>query len=660
MHVPKDFAAYLNTSMKTQLLVSVLTVLVFPVLSASETVERNVRRAAVRRHADHLKPEEPTGVAAISSRGFIVAQGPSSVTSEQHEQHTKESVPEAAVAQDVSGPAAVSHSPARGSRLARIVKRHMRPHQIWSVALFAKHYLRPATRPDDLENIIKAAHNARPYAPVDDDVPDDGNPDNIPLDANDPDGIPDDEMPARNRAQQDEGNSRSSETTEPDQQGPGDALQGTSSMQYWAIGFLASLLALGSISSHVGVKLKVDMPPEDDLVAPRGRQCWTYFCGASVVLSSTITFLILGALDAARNKKAIDEAWQGGEARVSDAVVHHPGERGFESGLGVALSVALMGLIILQRRQTHSVVISSGLLSQFALRGATLAVGIATILELTGIVALHRITGLSTRVLVPSSDNLATTPVMLAIGLTMVMVGISEELAKACALLLGTWLSAGALRLASPSWFFRMWRVLVESPRALMLAGLSVGCGFMTLENIGYLLSAGSMVDKDESPASERLVRCLIVGVRVGLNLHPWLAGITCARIARVAFGEGREHLSISFRELAWALWPAALAHGLYDFSLVGLPGILALFVPPLGWFAARAAFDREWAAFESSPRDMDPAEEDFARGRGSSFRAPSPRSTSPRPEVARVASPRLERLAAAGLAGEVTAQSVR
>merc|ERR1719197_1744166 len=139
----------------------------------------------------------------------------------------------------------------------------------------------------------------------------------------------------------------------------------------------------------------------------------------------------------------------------------------------------------------------------------------------------------------------------------------------------------------------------------------------MTLENVGYLLSAGLMYDKDDSPADERFIRCLIVAVRVGLNLHPWLAGISAARMARVAFGQERENLSLSFRELAWVLWPATVIHSAFDFGLVALPGLMAILMPPVAWFSARWAFDREWASFETRTLDMDPSEEITAQHTG-------------------------------------------
>lgn len=434
---------------------------------------------------------------------------------------------------------------------------HMQPHRIWSVVFLAKHYLHPARH---------AAH--------------------LPVLAPSP-------SPGEESSEQ------------------GDSVTRGSSYEHWTAGFLASLVALGALSAHVEGKYKVEMQPEDDLLAARGRPCWISCCAASIALLSLLTFVTtLFVLSASGQRRY---------APVDSDLrkVGHPGERAYEAGQGVALSVALMGFLVLYRRHSHSVQISLSLLAQFAIRGATLSVLIASVLETSWIVGLTRVTGMPPSALTPSPGKQID---IVGGALTMIVVGLSEELGKAYAVICGTWLSAGALRLEAPHWLFRLWRVLVESPRALMLAGLCVGCGFMTLENVGYLLSAGVMTgDKDDSAAVERFVRCLVVAVRVGLNLHPWLCGITCARMARVAFGEERESLKLSCKELAWAVWPAAAAHGAFDFGLLCLPGIVAIFLPTVFWLGARWAFDREWAAFDSSARTLenDPSEEATAETAG-------------------------------------------
>jgi RsiW-degrading membrane proteinase PrsW (M82 family) len=375
-----------------------------------------------------------------------------------------------------------------------------------------------------------------------------------------------------------------------------------SDLRNWTLSFFLSLLFLGLVSTYVGGKFKADPQPDDDLVAVRGRACWTYCCGGSVLLLSLLTFFVtLSALSFAKPHSA-----------DVNAGPKHPGERAFEAGEGVALSVAFFAFIILRRRHAASLQISSGLISQFAIRGATLSVIVATILELSGIFGMNYLSGIAVRKLVPSDRSQTGGPGMILVAaLMMGIVGLAEELSKAVALVCGTWINALALRGSQPMWYARPWRLLVESPRGIMLAGLSVGCGFMTMENVGYLLSTGLMYDKNDSAMAERIVRCVIVSVRVGLNLHPWLAGITSARIARVCFGDGRSTLSLSFSELAWALAPSVVLHALFDFSLLVLPGLLAMFLPMIFFCTARWLFDKEWTAFEERALEpIDPVED--------------------------------------------------
>merc|ERR1719410_281232 len=83
--------------------------------------------------------------------------------------------------------------------------------------------------------------------------------------------------------------------------------------------------------------------------------------------------------------------------------------------------------------------------------------------------------------------------------------------------------------------------VWVTSPRALALAGLASGFGFMALENVEYILAVvmrppqipeGSKEDEDVgySEGVTVVVTMIIIAVRVLLNLHPWLAGLSALR----------------------------------------------------------------------------------------------------------------------------------
>lgn len=81
--------------------------------------------------------------------------------------------------------------------------------------------------------------------------------------------------------------------------------------------------------------------------------------------------------------------------------------------------------------------------------------------------------------------------------------------------------------------------------------------------------------------------------VRVLLNMHPWLTGISAGRVARVTQWS-RASPNLSMYEFAWAIFPSAAVHALYDFVLtvqpvLGLPGIPACFAYCL-W-----RFSKEW-----------------------------------------------------------------
>lgn len=553
---------------------------------------------AIIRQAEHLKPDLADGVASVYPKGTIVAPRPSAMSSAEHndiidrkiiaEEVERTTMP---IGKDDSASLLETMRFLHG-QITKISEVHLRPHSMGTFITLIRKYLgnshsqkmKPET-PDVVVPAVVGNSSGLPVGPV---------------------------VPALS------GSSPIGQTVEGpiDEDGSADAEPVHSSMQLWAVGFFASLLALGFTASHVGGKMKVQMQPEDDLVVPRGRPCWTICCAAWVVVLAAITFfftlLVLTSV-------GLEDRADGYDGVVVLHKPRHPGERAFEAGQGVAMSVGLMALLIFRRRHDYSVRISSGLLALCAIRGATLSCALAALLEVSGISVLQFVTGLQEKDLLPTEDKLPGASVMLGVLTSMAVVGMAEEFAKLASLLCGTWLSASAVRLEDANSWKQLWRVLVESPRALMLAGLAVGCGFMTLENVGYLLSAGLMYDKDDSAAAERIIRCIIVGVRVGLNLHPWLAGITCARIASLTYGQGRPYLSLSFSELAWALWPAAALHTAFDFGLVSLPGMIAVFLPPFAWIATRHVFNTEWDKFASAVQDTDPSEDSSAATRGQS-----------------------------------------
>lgn len=550
---------------------------------------------ALMRQAEHLKPDLDDGV-AVSAQGIIVSPRSSATSSVEKNNGDishkiiSEEVQRMTVPRD--GESLLETMQTLHKQISRIAAVHMRPHSMGTYVGLIRRYLEDSHShksetpdvvvPVNSSGLVPTLSGGVPVGPT--------------LSGSSPNGQSVD-MPV-------------------DEDGSANAEPVHSSMQLWALGFFSSLLALGFTAQHVGGKMKVQLQPEDDLVVPRGRPCWTICCAAWVVALAAITFfftlLVLSSV-------GLEDRADGYDGVVVLHKPRHPGERAFEAGQGVAMSVGLMALLIFRRRHHYDVKISSGLLALCAIRGATLSCGLAALLEVSGISGLTMITGLKEKDLLPTADSLPGSTVMLGVLTSMAVVGLAEEFGKLASLLIGTWLSASAVRLEPTNTWKAMVRVLVESPRAMMLAGLAVGCGFMTLENVGYLLSAGLMYDKDDSAAAERIIRCIIVGVRVGLNLHPWLAGITCARVASLTYGQGRPYLSLSFSELAWALWPAAALHTAFDFGLVSLPGMIAIFLPPFAWIATRHVFNTEWDKCTLAAQDTDPSEDSSAAMDGQS-----------------------------------------
>jgi hypothetical protein len=178
----------------------------------------------------------------------------------------------------------------------------------------------------------------------------------------------------------------------------------------------------------------------------------------------------------------------------------------------------------------------------------------------------------------------------------------------------------------------------------------------MAVENAEYFVILLSTPSKAHIFASEEekalneeamgFVRLLIIGIRIGLNIHPWLVGVTSARAARLAFEPGRSPKRLTLRELVWSLWPSAAAHAVYDMLITILPGGFALLMPGVFWYGARHAFQSEWAKVDSaagadpvgadpgtSPEDHQPQEEGAAAAQAlqsaSASNAAGPRSTS-------------------------------
>eukprot|EP00928_Gymnodinium_smaydae_P053029 TRINITY_DN37111_c0_g1_i1.p1 TRINITY_DN37111_c0_g1~~TRINITY_DN37111_c0_g1_i1.p1 ORF type:complete len:646 (+),score=137.46 TRINITY_DN37111_c0_g1_i1:80-1939(+) len=403
----------------------------------------------------------------------------------------------------------------------------------------------------------------------------------------------------------------------------------------WSAFFLFCLLALGSATWWLCSRLHVELPPaldplqkviivsgrsmspaEDGLslheeaelvAAARGRPVWSYACVVICFLLSTMVFAVtvvaVGMVNhqVLANPEVVQES--GGKiVVVTRFPISEPTKSGYEAGMGVAFSVAAASVLTFAWRWRKKVAITLSLLAQFALRGATLSLFIAIVLELLGEMVLQ--------------DGGVETGEGFNIGnaLMMIVVGASEETAKLLAVVLGTYASASALSRSRPSACCgRFWHVLVENRRALILAGFAVGFGFMINENAEYMMATASSppmryanTDGEETDrvgeSALATIAFFTIMIRVLFNTHPWWCGISAARVAKLVYSEHRGVTMPSVGEFLWAIAPSALAHAAYDFVVSGgAPALFAMLAPPGFWMVSRWIFMDEWARAEET-----------------------------------------------------------
>jgi len=380
-------------------------------------------------------------------------------------------------------------------------------------------------------------------------------------------------------------------------------------------------LLLSVFKSRKRVVLDEDDPEHE---MERGRPCWNVSCPLAGVLLCLVVFkmtlLQVAVQNDATNLQPIqNETLAGHTMTVYQYPITNPGLRAFMASVGVMLSLAVAFITLLNWRHADQVKVTLALLAKVMLRGATLSLMLAMALELAGQALLSDV-GLSNR----NSVSLGT-------FLVMLVVGFSEELAKLAAVACGSRLSVAALAVPDTgcSSICSAWcRALLADRRSLALAGLAAGFGFMTVENAGYLMASASMPPKfyqekgehgkdvpsaqDMDGGAVTFVTAITICVRVLLNIHPWLSGVSAIRAGNRAFGDGAPTVCSGLLDMIKAVWPSALIHCAYDFALVAGPGILGIFLPFVFWYGSRRHFSDSWPAddgAEAATRDPhDPA----------------------------------------------------
>lgn len=158
-----------------------------------------------------------------------------------------------------------------------------------------------------------------------------------------------------------------------------------------------------------------------------------------------------------------------------------------------------------------------------------------------------------------------------------IAIGFAEELGKFLAVLIGlhvapctlpqslVWPSAETMvyGLFSTRNCTRFWTYVVESPRSLAMAGIAVGWGFATTENLEYFIT----IAKSRTGISGSFSMLF----RILVNLHPIFTGLAAARLASSVYRDYPAVRSVSVGKIVRALVPSMLMHAMFDFGILFL-----------------------------------------------------------------------------------------
>jgi len=390
----------------------------------------------------------------------------------------------------------------------------------------------------------------------------------------------------------------------------------------WALRLMLTMLAMFTLTyfhwqypDHGGGADKAlsessDSDIDDRLRALRGRKCWTYCCVIFVVVATflifELTLFVVADINHHINESGISMAPFVQVLPIIDA-----GSRAYVSSMSLVLSVFSACYYLSNWRAAGSPKTSGGLLVQMGFRGTSFAVFLAMFLELYFGGLLNRVT--------TQGMGLNYSTLMI-----MMMVGISEEAAKTGAVIVCTLFVPPPPDPEVESCHMlvtRMFRLLIDNSKALALCGMAVGFGFMTGENVGYVMSAATVppVVDPQMEASEKEVRqataaqgVVTLLVRVAFNIHPWLSGLSACRLGKFAFNAdtGKAKLNwgseVRVRSFLWCIWPAAAIHGLYDFAVSSNMGWLTLLSPLVFWIWSYTSFSKAWSELDHEDTECD------------------------------------------------------
>ena len=272
----------------------------------------------------------------------------------------------------------------------------------------------------------------------------------------------------------------------------------------------------------------------DQVQSVRGRPTWVFiFRIFAIVIPALFGYLVYSVSE-------------------SDQV-----NRGSDAFIGMALCCAVFWLVrsmLSSRAPGES--LSAPLAVQFFFRGASVSIILAVMLESFGM-STNR----------PRYVMWKDVPIAFTVG-------FAEEVSKLFVVILGTFLiptqlpeslvlnqgDMTCMRCFPVGCCVRTWTTLVESPRALAIAGMSVGFGFMFSENLEYFFLVFTTMDTT--------TRMITMVMRIVLNLHPILTGLCAARLAGRIWTSAVPR-SISIGKLAASIWPSVIMHAVFDFGLM-------------------------------------------------------------------------------------------
>jgi len=366
----------------------------------------------------------------------------------------------------------------------------------------------------------------------------------------------------------------------------------------WLLLLVLCLGLAGWQITRLNEQLKVEGNDMVDSVPGHGHIFWFHLFSAGTV-TITIAVFTLAWLEVSVIRLSLSENTQLGEELKEEGLalkLDDSGWRAFESGIIVVLSVLAGSYWIFGWRKEGSVKLNNALISQLAVRGASIALLAAIILEIVSSKVF--------RVRMKDEGDSPSQALISAAKITLIA-GINEEFAKAFSV---TWdsVTTQAALASRPTGCCGHQTILLNSPQAMMIAGLSVGLGFMTIENASYIIAMVVVpmavpVNGELDPTEETLTWAsglLVVIGRVAFNLHPWLAGLTSGRMARSVFATGEGRTMPLVMDFLIAMLPSALIHSAYDFALMTLPINIGMCAPPAFWLLSYALFAREFRRF--------------------------------------------------------------